>query len=518
MHIDPIALELPPVVFCLTVSAKLLDDLNAILSIKHLKDGQMNHLLFWIIAVGAIVHTLIALSYFVSSIWEKEKRASIFGGLQFLIVLAISILLFYFYGIGFFTTIPGLVILILVLIPSVLGAVLLMSSWGVNRKAQQGSRGLMVGDVKRHDEREIMFARNRSLRPDSEQYQQFYQAHPEYEPYDTARREKGGPLGHPGTIDKPHERPNVAATFGSLSIPMYLSTPEKVNPVALPFFPDQTHPVSPEVANRIVKGYARNLGADLVGVTAINPKWIYSHRGEIFHENWDDWGQEIELTHRYAVVFATEMALDLVGTAPHTPTTIASMGNYAQGAYIAAQLAAFIANLGYSATAHHLRHYDFVMVPLAVDAGLGECGRLGYLITKEFGPRVRLGAVSTDLPLVADKPIDIGVEDFCRICNKCAACCPSGSIPQDDPREVNGTLRWKLNAETCFDYWGKVGTDCNICMRVCPWGHANTFPHKIIRSLIARNRYSRRLFSIMDDIFYGKKPKPKDAPKWASYS
>ena len=84
----------------------------------------------------------------------------------------------------------------------------------------------------------------------------------------------------------------------------------------------------------------------------------------------------------------------------------------------------------------------------------------------------------------------------------------------EDPVEVNGTLRWKLNAETCFDYWGTVGTDCNICMRVCPWSHANTFPHKIIRKLITRNRYSRRLFSIMDDIFYGKKPKPKVAPKW----
>jgi epoxyqueuosine reductase QueG len=113
--------------------------------------------------------------------------------------------------------------------------------------------------------------------------------------------------------------------------------------------------------------------------------------------------------------------------------------------------------------------------------------------------------------------VDIGVEDFCRICKKCATCCPSNSIPMDEPEEVNGTVRWKLNAETCFDYWGTVGTDCNICMRVCPWSHANTFPHKIIRELISRNRYSRKLFSIMDDIFYGKKPKPKAAPKWAKF-
>ena len=477
----------------------------------------MQNALFWIAAIAGIVQTFIALTYFVSSIWEKERRASMFGGLQFLAMSAMLILLFYLYSAGFFHTTAGVIVLILVIIFGAFAAVSLMMRLGADAKALKGTMGIIVGEVKRQDEREIMFARNRSLRPDSEQYKQFYDIHPDYEEYDTARREKGGPLGRPGTIDKPHERPNVAATFASLSIPLFLSTPEKFEPHTLPIFPDQPQELTSDVASMIVKGYTKNLGADLVGITEINPLWIYSHRGEIFHKNWDDWGKEIELKHSYAVVFATEMALDLVGTAPHTPTTIASMGNYAQGAYISTQLAACIANLGYSATAHHLRHYDFVMVPLAVDAGLGECGRLGYLMTKNFGPRVRLGAVSTDLPLVPDKPVDIGAEDFCRICKKCATCCPSNSIPMDDPEEVNGTLRWKLNAETCFDYWGTVGTDCNICMRVCPWSHANTLPHKIIRKLITRNRYSRRLFSSMDDIFYGKKPKPKAAPKWARF-
>ena len=110
----------------------------------------------------------------------------------------------------------------------------------------------------------------------------------------------------------------------------------------------------------------------LVGIAEINPLWVYSMRGEIFHENWEDWGKQIEVRHKYAIVFATEMGFELVGAAPHTPTTIASMGNYAKGAFIATQLAAYIANLGYSATANHLRHYDAVLVPLAVDAGLGE--------------------------------------------------------------------------------------------------------------------------------------------------
>jgi hypothetical protein len=122
-----------------------------------------------------------------------------------------------------------------------------------------------------------------------------------------------------------------------------------------------------DFSNR-VKGYARRLGADLVGITELNTLWIYSNRGEIFRENWEDWGKEIVVNHRFAIVFATEMHLDLVTTAPHTPTVVESMCNYSEGAYIATQLAAYITNLGHSATANHLRHYDTVLVPLSVES------------------------------------------------------------------------------------------------------------------------------------------------------
>jgi reductive dehalogenase len=311
-------------------------------------------------------------------------------------------------------------------------------------------------------------------------------------------------------------------TLASLNIPHFLSSPEKVKPVPHPFLKEKLNSkkveLSPEEATERVKGYARHIGADLVGIAEINPLWVYSHRGEIFNENWEDWGKEININHRYAVVFAVEMSFDMIGPAPHTPTVIESMKDYAKGAFISTQLASFIANLGYSATANHLRHYEAILPPLAVDAGLGELGRLGYLMTKEFGPRIRLGAVTTDLVLIPDKPVDIGVLDFCRSCKKCAVCCPSKSIALDEaPAEVNGTLRWKLNDETCFDYWGKVGTDCNVCMKVCPWSHARTFPHRLIVAMISRNRLARRIFSIMDDIFYGKRPKPKVAPRWARF-
>ena len=46
--------------------------------------------------------------------------------------------------------------------------VLLAIRLGSNPQALQGTRGLMVGNVERYDERDIVFARNRALRPDSQ--------------------------------------------------------------------------------------------------------------------------------------------------------------------------------------------------------------------------------------------------------------------------------------------------------------------------------------------------------------
>jgi reductive dehalogenase len=464
-----------------------------------------------------ITQALIGLSFLWSCILEREKRATVFAALQLILMLGVVLLILFLHSTGFFHTIPGIVLLISGLLISSIVLYMFLRKSGVNQTAFEGTNGLVVGEPEKHDERSVVFARNRSLQPDSEQYRRYYEKHPEKKDFDDKRRQAGGPLGHPGSIDRPDGDANTAAAFASITIPMHLSGSSAVKPQQITLMKGKRFDLSPEEATKKVKGYASQIGADLVGVTELNQRWVYSHRGEIFHDNWEDWGSEIHVDHPYAIVMAVEMSFDLVGSAPHTPTLVESMKNYAKGAYLTTQLAAFIANLGYSATASHFRHYELVLPPLAVDAGLGEVGRLGYLITKEFGPRIRLCAITTDLPLVPDKPVDIGVKDFCRVCKKCAVCCPSRSIPLGDPREVNGSVRWKLNEETCFEYWGKIGTDCNICMRVCPWSHARTLPHKLIVELVSRNRLSRRMFTFLDDVFYGKKPKFKEGPDWSLF-
>ncbi len=473
-----------------------------------------------VVATALVLMVVIGLSFFISSIFENEKRAAVFGGAQLCGMGLISTAFISLYVTGFFHTGAGTIILLCVTVSGILLTFIFARRTGSNTDALKGTNGYICKNVKRVDERDHVFARNRSLVEGTEPYRAYYSTHPELETMDRNRRKKGGPIGKPGAIDHPDADENVAATLASLSLPHFLSKPEIYSPEphkALPGRLQNRIHLSPKDATTRVKGYAKALGASLVGITKINPLWVYSHRGEIFNDNWEDWGKKIDLDHEYAIVCAEEMQLDLVASAPHTPTCIESMMNYAKGAYITTQLAGFIANLGYSATANHFRHYDTLLVPLAVDAGLGEMGRTGYLITGKFGPRVRLSLVTTDLELIEDDPVDIGVIDFCRICKKCAACCPSNSIPDNDLKESNGILRWKLNAQTCFEYWGRIGTDCNICMRVCPWSHADTLPHRFIKALIMRNRLSRILFNYMDDIFYGKKPKPKPPVKWTRF-
>jgi reductive dehalogenase len=471
--------------------------------------------LVFVEALFLLAAALLTFSFVISSIWEREKRAVLIGGVIFLVLMGGGIGLLALRTTGFFRSTTGVLILVVGLVTS-LAVLLLTVRIGRNPRAQQGTEGYIVGNVARFDEREQVFSRG-YLSPNSEQYRTFYDEHPEWEEKDASRREKGVPMGLPGRIDKPHEGPNVAAFFASFSMPHHLGSPGALQPRPSPFFGGNRMSLSPAEATERVKGLALHLGANLVGITQINPLWIYAARGQIKDNNWGQWGSEIELSQSFAIVFAMEMSRDMVWAAPHTPTVVESGVVYAKGAFIATELAAYVANLGYSATANHLQRYDLLLVPLAADAGLGEVGRLGLLMTKEFGPRVRLGCVTTDLSLVPNRPVDIGVEDFCKVCKKCAHCCPSRSIPFDDPQEVNGVRKWKLKAETCFAYWARNGTDCCLCMRVCPWSHPRTAPHRLITELVSRNRVARPIFSWMDDLFYGKSPKTAPAPKWAEY-
>ena len=124
-------------------------------------------------------------------------------------------------------------------------------------------------------------------------------------------------------------------------------------------------------ATEVVKNFTKHLGACAVGVCEVDPKWVYSKRGEIHFDNWEDWGTDIPELPKYAVVFAVEMNFEHVMAAPHTPTVAESANRYAEGAYISTVLTQWFKDMGYKGVAQHLRHYDVMTTPLAVAPGSG---------------------------------------------------------------------------------------------------------------------------------------------------
>jgi hypothetical protein len=232
-------------------------------------------MLFALVLIGAIalgIQAIIGLAFFVSCIAEREPRASVYALVQFgLMIAALAIYLILACS-GFFFQPLGATEFILLICVGLAGFFFVMRRES-NPRAKDGSQGYVVGKVRPFDEWDLVFARNRTLRPETEQYNAYYAIHPEREAPDAQRREKGGPTGPVGKIDYPRSGFEVAMAAACLSIPHYLSNPHTVKPGAHPMakqYVTFSSPFDAQEATRRIKGFTSKLGADLVGVARIN--------------------------------------------------------------------------------------------------------------------------------------------------------------------------------------------------------------------------------------------------------
>jgi epoxyqueuosine reductase len=106
-------------------------------------------------------------------------------------------------------------------------------------------------------------------------------------------------------------------------------------------------------------------------------------------------------------------------------------------------------------------------------AGLGWQGKSLLLVTPEFGPRVRLVTVLTDLPLDPDGPI----RNRCGTCQECTKACPAGAIKNVRTESRYETREQAVALEKChalvktFAARPGIGARiCGVCVRACPWG------------------------------------------------
>ena len=348
----------------------------------------------------------------------------------------------------------------------------------------------------RVDERDTMFARAR-LRPGTPEYLAYYEMRPERKAGDDDTRSLPGLLSEAASLAEPTLFAVAKTFFGRTEA----LRDEVDGPVA-----EERHAWPPKEASETLRALAQRAGAVDAGVTELRPYHVYTHVGR----GSGAYGEPVDLPHSHALAFTVEMSHAAMRHAPLAPVVVESARQYVEAARIGIELAQAIRSRGYRARAHIDGNYRVIAPLVARDAGLGQIGRMGLVMTPRHGPRVRLGVVTTDLPLAPHRPADDrSVLHFCSICRKCAAVCPAGAIPAGErvPDGESGR-RWVLDPDACFRLWSRLGTDCGRCMAACPYSHPDNAAHKLVRWAVKRSGAARHALLKLDDLFYGRKPQP----------
>ena len=211
--------------------------------------------------------------------------------------------------------------------------------------------------------------------------------------------------------------------------------------------------ITAEDRTRDIKAFALSHEADLVGITKLQPEWVYDGY-EVKDEN--------------VIIVGLKMDQPELATAPEPGSVIEVMRAYNQGTRVTRALADFILAQGFDAEPEGGPIAGkFTLVPAALAAGFGELGKHGSVINRRFGSSFRLAGVVTNMPLIADDTDDIGVDDFCRSCILCETACPPDAIAETK-QIVRGVEKWYIDFDKCVPYFNET-YGCGICIAICPW-------------------------------------------------
>jgi len=272
-----------------------------------------------------------------------------------------------------------------------------------------------------------------------------------------------------------------------------------------------------------IKKAAKLFGADLVGIAPFEERWLYNTevfmpldpiKGQPYKKHVNPFRKvELGFKPKSVIVLAFEMDYEAYKTQPSAIGETATSMGYSRMMETSLRIAYMLRRLGYNA--RHAGNDTGLSIPLAVQAGLGEGSRMGMLITEEYGPRVRIAKVYTDLDIAKDKPKTFGVKQFCEVCQVCADSCPSKAIskspkttdPENKPiNECNnpGVDKWFNDHQKCLQFWKESWSECGVCISVCPYNKPQMWNHDFAK-LITRVPGLNRIARYLDNVFgYGK--------------
>jgi reductive dehalogenase len=253
----------------------------------------------------------------------------------------------------------------------------------------------------------------------------------------------------------------------------------------------------------------------MVGICRLPKYAVYSHDAD---------GNPIDIDYDNAIVLVRRKEYRTLTAAKGVDWIISalSFAEYLPLAFTAEVIAGYIKKLGYLASPQSMAGghpgqegwFQTLMMPLLLWSGLGEVSRTHMILNPFIGLTVKASAVLTDIPLVPDKPIDFGLQDFCQHCTICAEACPSKAISFGDKVMYNGYETWKIDERRCmsFNLLQKRGTFCETCVKVCPWTRPNSWPHNLWRWANRHSGLARRL-AIKRACSLGHH-QPKEEEKW----
>ncbi len=211
-------------------------------------------------------------------------------------------------------------------------------------------------------------------------------------------------------------------------------------------------PTGEDVSDKI-RARARELSFGEVGFTKYDHHYTYQSK-----KSW------VKFPH--AICLAYEQAYEPTQTIPSIPSEIIHSSTYRLKNAASLELGDYIRSLGYHAQLHSGNDNTGPYIPMFVQAGLGQLGANGQLLSPHFGSRARIMIITTDAKVTYDQPVDYGIHRFCQICQVCVNRCPGRALMREKVW-WRGVEKHKLIYKRCRPVMARYHS-CGICMRVCP--------------------------------------------------
>lgn len=202
-----------------------------------------------------------------------------------------------------------------------------------------------------------------------------------------------------------------------------------------------------------IKDFAAKMGFALCGFTFVDRRFISEARDSVF-------------PYDAAVVLGMEMDKALLNEAPSLGKKLFDFEVYVEAGLRVLDVARFIRSKGIRCIARHPFEGWVKFPPHAINAGLGELGAMGVVVTPQFGPRQRWCMISVDAEFEPDEPVDLGMAEYCDACLLCVLACPGKAI-SNERIWWRGVYKRKNNDTKCWPWFVRFD-GCGICLKVCP--------------------------------------------------